>query len=239
MIEIVAQTGSTNADLAARLASGEAIPEGYWLIADRQTQGRGRQGRHWLDGPGNFMGSTLVRWQPARDPAPSSLGFVTSLAVYEVLVRHLPFPQMLQLKWPNDVMLGGAKLCGLLLERQGDSIVIGIGANLAEAPQITGRATAAIGNNGTAISRDSFAEALAAQMTVELQRWRDFGVEPILRRWTAVAHPAGTSLAVHGEKGAIITGAFHALDDDGALILRLPDGSTSVIHAGDVMLENG
>ena len=126
-IEFVAETGSTNMDLLGRLAHGEAIPEGTWLVADRQTDGRGRQGRDWLDAPGNFMGSTVVHLLPS-DPLPASLSFVAALATYEVVVSHLAAPQTLMIKWPNDLMLGGAKLSGILLERVGDAAVIGIGA---------------------------------------------------------------------------------------------------------------
>jgi BirA family biotin operon repressor/biotin-[acetyl-CoA-carboxylase] ligase len=116
MIEAVPATGSTNADLIARLAAGERVPEGYWLVADRQTLGRGRQGRVWLDAVGNFMGSTVVHLS-AQDPAPASLSFVAALAVYEAVLPRIPNPRELQLKWPNDVLLGGGKFCGLLLER--------------------------------------------------------------------------------------------------------------------------
>jgi BirA family transcriptional regulator, biotin operon repressor / biotin---[acetyl-CoA-carboxylase] ligase len=111
-IESVAETGSTSADLLARLAAGEPVQEGCWLIADRQNAGRGRQGRGWLDGPGNFMGSTAVRLLP-QDPAPSSLSFVAALAVYEAVLAHVATPLALQLKWPNDLLLDGAKLAGI------------------------------------------------------------------------------------------------------------------------------
>jgi BirA family biotin operon repressor/biotin-[acetyl-CoA-carboxylase] ligase len=87
------------------------VPEGYWLVADRQTDGRGRQGRDWLDAPGNFMGSTVVNLLPG-DPLPASLSFVAAMATYEVVVNHLAAPQTLVIKWPNDLMLAGAKLSG-------------------------------------------------------------------------------------------------------------------------------
>lgn len=184
------------------------------------------------------MGSTMVRYLPQRDPSPASLGFVASLAVYETLVGQISAPQALQLKWPNDVMLSGGKMCGLLLEREGDCIVIGIGVNLAVAPEVEGRKVVAASEGGAVLSRDHFADRLTKQMATELQRWRDFGLEPILRRWKVAAHPISTPLAVHGEGGEVVKGKFHDLDHDGALILRLPNGSTRVIHAGDVMLEN-
>ncbi len=235
MIETVAETGSTNADLLARLRDGENLPDGYWLVADRQIAGKGRQGRSWIDAPGNFMGSTIVRLQP-REPSPATLSFVAALAVYEAVVPIVARPQALQLKWPNDVLLDGAKFCGLLLEREGDAVVIGIGVNLAAAPDVEGRLVSSLGTSQPAPSRDVFAKALADQMAIELRRWREYGVEPIMNRWRAAAHPAGTALSVHQPDGSTIAGTFDGLGEDGALILRLPDGSTRAIHAGDVML---
>lgn len=229
MIETVPETGSTNADLAARLRAGEALAEGYWLVADRQTGGRGRQGRAWEDGAGNFMGSTLVRLG-RDDPPPQTLAFVAGLAVFETLRPH---SDGLRLKWPNDVLAGGGKLAGVLLEAEGDAVVIGIGVNLASAPDIP--AAAALPQR---LARDDFAQALAWRFADEIDRWRTFGVGPLLARWSAAAHTIGEALSVHEPDGATIAGTYAGLDADGALLLRLADGSTRAIHAGDVMLES-
>ena len=233
--ETVAETGSTNADLLARLAAGEYVPEGAWLLADRQTAGRGRQGRRWLDAPGNFMGSTVVNLTP-HDPPPASLSFVAALAVYESVLPQLSNPASLQLKWPNDVQLAGAKFCGVLLEREGDLAVVGIGVNLAGAPPVTDRATDSLASHGPAPARDAFAQSLARHFDLEVARWREFGLEPILGRWLAAAHPVGSALTVHDGQGAAMQGTFAGLERDGALRLRLADGSARVIHAGDVSL---
>lgn len=235
-LEIVSETGSTNADLLTRLAAGEAVREGYWHIADRQSAGRGRQGRTWLDGPGNFMGSTAVRLS-AGDAAPASLSFVAALAVYEALLCHVVMPQSLVLKWPNDVLLGEGKVAGILLERAGDAAVIGIGVNLAWAPALPDRATGYLRTVGPAPKRDVFARDLAASFDRELDRWRQFGLESVFSRWLAAAHPVGAPLAIHGADGVRVSGAFDGLETDGALRLRLVDGTVRVIHAGDVTLE--
>ncbi|MGZ3172471.1 MAG: biotin--[acetyl-CoA-carboxylase] ligase [Croceibacterium sp.] len=234
MIRVVPETGSTNADLLAQLGSGDRVPEGDWLVADRQTGGRGRQARRWLDAAGNFMGSTVVHLSP-QDPPPATLSFVAALAVYETVLARLGNPRELQLKWPNDVLLGGGKFCGLLLEREGASVVVGIGVNLASAPLSEPQARA-LAELGPAPDRDAFAAQLAAQFDLELGRWRQFGFEPILNRWLAAAHPMGSALTVHEPSGSRISGAFDGLEPDGALRLRLADGSCRVIHAGDVML---
>lgn len=235
MIEFIAEAGSTSADIAARLRSGDFVPEGHWLVADRQTAGKGRQGREWFDGAGNFMGSTVVHLR-FGDPDPATLALVAGLAVHEVVTGRLRGVALAVLKWPNDLMIGTAKLAGILLERVADSVVIGIGVNLASAPELPDRETIALGDLGAGTDRDAFAAELVRQFDIELDRWRSFGLPPILKRWLAAAHPVGTPLGV-GEPGEEpLQGSFAGLSDDGALLLRLADGQTRVIHAGDVRL---
>lgn len=235
MIEIVPQTGSTNGDLAARLKSGERIADGHWLVADRQSAGRGRQGREWSDGYGNFMGSTVVHLQPA-DPLPPSLALVAGLATYQAVVPHCPDPTPLRLKWPNDLMYAGAKMVGILLEREGDSVIVGIGVNLAAAPPVPGRETIALSKFGPSPDRDLFANSLANHFDEEILRWRTYGLDPLVRHWESAAHPKGTPLTVHEQSEGIISGTFDGLLPDGSLSLRLANGATRAIHAGDVML---
>lgn len=235
MIRTVAETGSTNADLIARLGAGDHVAEREWLVADRQTAGRGRQGRIWFDGCGNFMGSTVVR-PGAGDPAPHTLALVAGLAVYEAVQPLCPNPAALMLKWPNDLLLGEAKLCGILLERAAEAVVIGIGVNLAAAPDLPDRTTVALSAHGPAPDRDAFAATLASSLDRELERWRTFGLAPLIRRWLTVGTPEGTPLSVHEPDGNVVRGRFAGLDDAGTLRLRLEDGAVRAIHAGDVML---
>ncbi|GGD93017.1 biotin--[acetyl-CoA-carboxylase] ligase [Tsuneonella deserti] len=235
MISTVPETGSTNGDLAAAIARGDFVSEGDWLVADRQTAGRGRQGRQWFDGSGNFMGSTVVRPAPHDPPAPT-LALMTGLAVYETIAPLLADPGALSLKWPNDLLIGRAKLAGILLERAGDAVIVGIGVNLAAAPQVDGRDTIALAALGPVPDRDDFAASLAASFDLELARWRSVGIEPLLRRWQAVAHAPGTTLRVHEPGGGEIGGTFAGLAGDGSLLLRLEDGTTRPIHAGDVSI---
>ncbi|MFZ1477092.1 MAG: biotin--[acetyl-CoA-carboxylase] ligase, partial [Sphingorhabdus sp.] len=109
MIEQVALTGSTNADLLIRAA--QSAPEGLWLRADAQDSGRGRLGRQWMSEPGNVFASTIVRLRPA-DPASSTLAFVAGLAAHDTL-RQIAPEIAIQLKWPNDILTAnGEKLCG-------------------------------------------------------------------------------------------------------------------------------
>ncbi|NVE93959.1 biotin--[acetyl-CoA-carboxylase] ligase [Altererythrobacter lutimaris] len=235
MIQVVAETGSTNADLIARLNEGERVAEGHWLIADRQTSGRGRQGRDWFDGSGNFMGSTVIHLTP-QDPAPHTLSLAVGLAVYEAVRPFGPAAASLMLKWPNDLLLNGGKLCGILLERVNDTIVAGVGVNLNSAPELPNRETIALSKFGPAPDRDIFASSLAKALDTELERWRTYGLPALIRRWEAVGTPRGTLLSVHEPDGSLIEGQFAGLDVEGTLQLRLEDGSTRAIHAGDVFL---
>lgn len=230
MIEYTPETGSTNADLADRLRAGGQVPEGHWLVADRQSAGRGRQGREWQDGAGNFMGSTVVHLA-FGDPPPGTLALLTGLAVCEVLVPLLPADNPPVLKWPNDVLSGKAKLAGILLEQQGTAVIVGIGVNLAQAPKLPDRETVAVANLGATPDRNRFADALVRQFALELERWRAYGVDPVVNRWLARGHPLGTPLATEG-----LLGTFAGLTPDGALQLRLADGSSRTIHAGEVNL---
>lgn len=235
MIDVVAELGSTNGDLIARLGRGDRVPEGYWLVADRQSAGRGRQGRAWFDGLGNFMGSTVVHAR-AGDPPLPSLALLAGLALHEAVAPRVPPPRRPVLKWPNDLMIGPAKLAGILLERAGNAVVIGIGVNLAVAPQIAGRETVALADFAPPANRDAFAADLARAFAADLDRWRSYGLAPLIARWLAAAHPPGTPLLV-GEPGEpAMAGEFAGLDDDGALRIRLPDGTTRTVHAGEVRL---
>lgn len=205
--------------------------EGDWLVALHQSAGKGRQGRAWIPAPGNFTGSTVVELRP-DDPLPQSLSLVASLALAEAVDVAVP-DQPLLLKWPNDLLLNGAKLAGILLERQGDKVVIGIGVNLAQAPAIDDRRTAHLGGR---IAPGAFAPILAAALARMIALWRS--ATPILfaQAWLARAHPLGSALKVHGEDGAAVAGTFDGIDSDGSLRLRLASGELRTIHAGDVSL---
>lgn len=230
-IRVVAETGSTNEDMKALALAG--VPEGMWLRAERQTSGKGRMGRAWQGESGNLFASTLVRLSP-RDPAPSSLAFVAAVAVHEALIEFTG-AAVLTLKWPNDVMAGPSKLCGMLLERVGDAVIIGMGVNIASAPQLPDRQTISLhGLGAVASDAASVLDRIAACFAEWLLRWRTYGAEGVIRAWEARAHPRGTPLAAELPDGERVIGTFDGLDSAGALILRLADGSNRVIHAGDV-----
>ncbi|WP_079246977.1 biotin--[acetyl-CoA-carboxylase] ligase [Sphingomonas turrisvirgatae] len=231
MIRTVAETGSTNADMLALAQAGAS--EGSWLRAERQTGGKGRQGRVWESPAGNFYASTLVRLRPT-DPPPATLALVAAVALEEAVGVFLP--GRAQLKWPNDLLIDGAKLSGILLERVGDAVVIGIGVNLAHAPDLPDRPAISLAAQGAPAGPATFADVLAEAFSRWLNRWRGEGLDPIRHRWLAAAHPTGTALTANLPDGETIDGLFDGLSHDGALILRLASGERRVIHAGDVFL---
>lgn len=242
MIEVVQETASTNADLVRRLGAGEHVPEGTWLRAIRQNAGRGRRGREWLAPEGNLTCSTVVGLL-VGDPLVHTVAFVAALAVHDVVAGELEERGPVSgtadrciLKWPNDVLVDGAKICGVLLERVGDHVVAGIGINVDSAPEVPGRATTSLRAAGGTSDAAALLELLAGHFTVRLMQWRTEGLAAVLTDWQHRAYPVGTPLRVTLDDAGTVQGAFAGLDPDGALRLRLADGSLRVIHAGDVSL---
>ncbi len=208
--------------------------EGLWLRAERQTAGRGRQGRQWLSGAGNLYATTLVRLR-ASDPPAATLALVAAVALEETVATFFAGDGLL-IKWPNDLLLGGAKLAGILLERSGDAIVIGFGVNSAHHPDLADRPTTSMADHGVVCDPAILLETLAEGFARWLARWRGEGIDPVRRRWLQRAHPPGTALCAHLPDGTGVDGLFERLDSAGALILRLADGTSRVIHAGDIFL---
>ena len=226
-IRFLDQTGSTNTDLLA----DNSATEGDWLVALHQTAGKGRQGREWVSAGGNFYGSTLVELA-SGDPPAQSLSLAAGLALIEAVDAAVP-GQPLMLKWPNDLTLGGRKLAGILLERSGERVAVGLGINLASAPELADRKAATLAGK---IAPEAFAPLLAASFARMLHLWRTSSPEAFAQAWIARAHLPGTRLTVHVSSHETISGRFAGLERDGALRLMLDKGSIELIRAGDVEL---
>ena len=206
--------------------------EGDWLVALHQDAGKGRQGRSWVSAEGNFYGSTLVELR-ADDPSPQTLSLVAGLALIETIDVAAP-AQPLMLKWPNDVMLLGRKLAGILLERSGDRVAIGFGVNLATAPALTDRQGGSLGGQ---VLPQAFAPLLAGSFSRLLHVWRSSEPPLIAQAWLARAHPLGTRVSVHSTADERVSGRFEGLEPDGALRLIRDDGELEIVRAGDVLLD--
>lgn len=210
----------STSDLLIRLAAaGE--PEGLAILAHRQTAGRGREGRAWSSPAGNLAISVLFRPRaPARDAPIWALFGAVTLA--EALAPNLPDPAALRLKWPNDLLLGGAKLGGMLCESATDAeggldwLVIGLGANLAQAPEVPGRATARL-------PRPVPPETIAAALLRAMQAWRHRAPAEIIAAWMARGPDRGSLLTLRAPAGET-TGRYAGLTEDGALLIETAAG---------------
>jgi BirA family biotin operon repressor/biotin-[acetyl-CoA-carboxylase] ligase len=278
---------STNAEAMRRAAAGERGP--LWIVAARQSAGRGRQGREWESGPGNLY-ATLLLTSPVPADVAAQTSFVAALAVFDLAAGVLgepkpiepePHPQplppkgrgaterlsapsplggegrgggrrladdpsrfhpVLALKWPNDVLLDGAKLSGILIETVAHdapghtTVAIGMGVNLRHAPERTRYGATSLARHEGRIAPDEAFARLAAAMAARLADWNDGrGFAVIRRDWTARAAGLGRRASVTmGERTVI--GDFTGLASDGALLLSEPGGQLHVIHAGEVSL---
>jgi BirA family biotin operon repressor/biotin-[acetyl-CoA-carboxylase] ligase len=221
--------GSTN-DEARRLAK-EGAPHGTVVHADEQTAGRGRMAHTWFSPPGNLYLSILLRTaQPAARTA--ELSFLAALAVADTAEALLPRQTRAMLKWPNDVLVSGAKIAGILLEQVDDATVMGIGLNVLEAPSNAAYKTTTIVANGGIASVDGARDILLDRLGRHLATWRADGFAPIREQWLNRSYPLGAAIRVNSG-GQPVAGHFAGLDIDGALLLDTPQGRQRIL-AGEV-----
>jgi len=228
-------------DEASRLAAAGAA-DGTLVWAEAQTVGRGRHGRGWDSPPGNLYLSLVLR--PACTPAEAlQFGFAAGLGVADAVAGLAPASSDVRLKWPNDVLLNGRKLSGILLEssvRAGrgkpDWVVLGIGVNVAHCPEVpAGRlpATSLAAEGSPGIEVGQVLEAVARGFHPWRQRWEEAGFAPLRAAWLARAAGLGREIEVR-QADLALTGRFLDLDADGALILGLPGGGRQRVDMGDV-----
>jgi BirA family biotin operon repressor/biotin-[acetyl-CoA-carboxylase] ligase len=223
----------STSDRAKSLAI-DGIASGTIVRAAEQTAGRGRQGRSWTSERGNLFMSLVLR--PAVNAATATeLGFVAAVAVAECVDAYLAPPARALLKWPNDVLVHGAKLAGILLESQSndrgqiDWLVIGIGVNIASHPEHAGRATTSLASLGGKLeSVEGVFGSLCLCLAETLDLWQAKGFAPIRELWRSRAYGVGETASVAG-----IEGVLHDIDIDGALLLRAGQQLRRVT-AGDV-----
>ena len=232
---ILETVDSTNAEARRQAEAGEAGP--LWIAARRQSEGRGRRGRRWESDSGNLAATLLM--QTARTPAEAAqVTFVATLAVAEMLDSYVG-RERVSIKWPNDVMLDGVKVAGILVESgahaaRGLWLAVGIGVNLAHAPKGTERPATAIGSAG--IEAPTFEAALGRlvdSFSNWQARWDQMGFQPVLHAWIdRTGGLDGPCVARLGSE--TLEGTADGVEADGALRLRLADGTLRRISAGDV-----
>lgn len=225
---------STNA-YAAKLAPTLSGPA--WVLAQEQTAGRGRRARPWASPPGNFHGTLVLRPTEAADTV-ALRSFAAALALRDAFVAVTGLPQSFALKWPNDVLLNGGKVAGILLESVSagagvQHLCIGIGVNLIAAPDAAMMeagalpAVSLLGETGLRLTPEAFLDHLAPAYA----RWEATlvaeGFAPLRREW--LSHAARLGEPIRARTGTLVRdGIFDTIDATGALILRQPDGPVAI-----------
>jgi BirA family biotin operon repressor/biotin-[acetyl-CoA-carboxylase] ligase len=224
---------STNEEVRRHLQDA-SIEEGLVVTAWQQTAGRGRRGRAWQSPAGNLSVSFLIR-AGATLTSSAHISFVAAVALQAALSEIAPLVSA-RLKWPNDVLVNGRKISGILLEAEGPWVILGIGVNLAHSPDPTGigyHATS-LAELGVTVTLDEMLEALARHLHQALTEWRQGGFAAIRHRWRAHAEGLGGPLVARLYDGSEIHGRFTDLDDEGALLLTAESGQTQRIIAADI-----
>jgi BirA family biotin operon repressor/biotin-[acetyl-CoA-carboxylase] ligase len=233
---------STNAEALRLAAAGTRGRTAVW--ARWQSAGRGRRGRVWESPTGNLYVSFLLR--PDVAPAEAAqLGFVAALAVADTVSGLLPGAEA-TLKWPNDVLLDGEKVAGILLEsaagpRGGvQAIVVGIGINIAAAPRQARTPATSLHAAGAPAALDDrgVLEALTVAFAGWIERWERAGFQPLREAWLERAIGLGEAVEARLPE-TILRGQFEDLDHDGTLLLRQADGRLRRVTAGDVYVTSG
>jgi BirA family biotin operon repressor/biotin-[acetyl-CoA-carboxylase] ligase len=228
--------GSTN-DEAKRLAR-EGAAEGVLVWALEQTRGRARRGRHWVSPRGNLYLSLILRPRGSAEEA-AQFGFVAALAVGDALMPLLPKPARLEYKWPNDVLVDGRKIAGILLESEmvpGERlafVVVGVGVNLVSSPGETEYpATSLVEEGGAEVSPASLLEAFARHFDIWAACRQESGFAPIRAAWKARAAALGAQIKVRLDT-VFFEGRFADIDEEGALLLE-NRGECRRVRAGEV-----
>lgn len=227
---------STSEEAKRRARAGETGP--IWIAARQQSAGRGRLGRPWISPVGNLF-TTALFVEPGGVKTAARIPFAAALAISDVCRAVLPETDF-RLKWPNDVRVDGAKLCGVLIE-SGDTrgatwIAVGIGLNVQYTPEDTGQAATSLVDLGAspALQPEHVLSDLVSAFAMRVGQARtDFAAT--LGDWLQIAEGLGHTVEA-GPADARISGVFEGLADDGGLKLRLPDGALRIIRAGDVEL---
>jgi BirA family transcriptional regulator, biotin operon repressor / biotin---[acetyl-CoA-carboxylase] ligase len=230
--------GSTNSLCFDRAKAGH--PGNLWIRAEVQSEGRGRRGRDWSSPRGNLFASLLlIAPQPAERIG--ELPLAAAVALAEAVDQSTGALQLVDLKWPNDLLVDDAKLSGILLEAETledgrQAVVIGFGVNCVSHPPLTLYQATDLRSLGYQVLAERLFEALVATMSEFLDHWKQpGGFETIRRLWLKRAAHLGKEISVrtaHDE----FTGIFADLDARGHLVLKQDDGRQRTIYAGDVFL---
>jgi BirA family biotin operon repressor/biotin-[acetyl-CoA-carboxylase] ligase len=217
-------------------AAAQGAPAGTAYLVREQTAGRGRRGAGWSSARGGMYFSILLRPKIAARHW-FGLSFVAALAIRQELAACL-VDVPVQVKWPNDILAGGGKLCGILLEARDGAVVIGTGVNIAPVDNLPGAkhpATSLLSLGGDDITPDALADRYAGNLLVRAAAYETGGFDPVRMEWLVHCAHIGSMMRVL-QSDVHVEGSFAGLGDDGALHLRHSNGERHVVTTGDVEL---
>ncbi|MGL9778905.1 MAG: biotin--[acetyl-CoA-carboxylase] ligase [Wolbachia sp.] len=225
----VSSTNTEALDLINKGISNETV-----IIADKQTEGRGRTGKSWISPEGNFYASLVINHETDVSKL-TELTFVTALAVGNTLLSFMN-DSNIQYKWPNDVLIDGKKISGILLERKSNSnwLIVGIGINVNHAP-LPG--TTCISNYGESVSNMDLLKELIINFNKLREQWLFDGFYAIREMWLKKAFKMNEQISVKlADK--LYEGIFSDIDKSGKLVLQQKDGSLIYFDAGELFIDN-
>jgi BirA family biotin operon repressor/biotin-[acetyl-CoA-carboxylase] ligase len=232
-LDVVQVTGSTNTDLAN--AAKHGAPEGLVLIAEEQASGRGRLDRHWASPPraGLWM-SFLLRPTVPREQW-GTLSLLTAVALEESLKAVCGVSA--KLKWPNDVLIDGKKVCGILAQVEGSAVIVGTGLNvsLTEEELPFPEATSLLLSESSTVDREAIAAGFLAHLAAVYDTWNERGPASVIERWRRNSATLGRHVAVSFPNGRKVSGRAVGIDNGGCLQVALDDGAVETIAAGDIV----
>ena len=242
-VAVLPSTGSTNADAADQVREG--APEGFTVVADEQTAGRGRLDRRWTSPFGAGLAMSVVLRPVVPDAAWGWIPLMAGLAVAEALGAQ---GVSASLKWPNDVVVDGAardggpgprKLGGLLVERVGAALVVGIGVNVdLDVDELPVPLATSTRLEGAVVRRELLLVSVLVHLRRHYVRWQladgDARRSGVADAYTALCLSLGREVRAHLPGGDVVEGTGWSLDEDGRLVIRLADGATRAVSAGDV-----
>jgi BirA family transcriptional regulator, biotin operon repressor / biotin---[acetyl-CoA-carboxylase] ligase len=239
----LAETESTN--LACLEAAKNGASGGLWIVAKRQTAGRGSRGRQWVSAEGNLYASLLLDEQSEPEKL-SQLTFVASLAVRDAILQLADEQSSVieaKLKWPNDVLISEKKVAGILLEShmldERRIVIVGIGLNCAHHPANTAWPATSLAEAGILINATIAVQAVAAHLDRWLKVWQNGqNFQAIRQRWLDAAKGVGEKITVRMADREL-TGIFENLDDTGRLVLCKAGGDRIHVSAADIFFEPG
>lgn len=220
---------STNS-LALQMIKNNSIHHNQIILADLQNSGRGRMGRNWASPQGNLYFSLVLKSQKSINQI-SQISFLAAVSA-GLAIAEFGDEKKINYKWPNDILIDGKKTVGILLEKDADFVVVGIGVNINSHPEQTSYPAYNLENSGFVVDKETLLKKFLDHFSDLYQKWQNFGFVPIRNLWLSKAYNLGKEINVNLPNESL-KGVFKNLDADGNLILQIGD-KARIIASGEV-----